>query len=36
MLVFYVNWLVFIVIRLVNIFYGLVFIVMGICLGRDS
>jgi hypothetical protein len=27
---------VFIVIRLVNIIYRLVFIVMGICLGRDS
>jgi hypothetical protein len=33
--VFYVNGLVLIVIRLVNIIYGLVFIVMGICLGGD-
>jgi hypothetical protein len=35
MLVLYVNGLVFILIRLVNIIYGLVFIVMGICLGCD-
>jgi len=33
MLVFYVNGLVFIVIKLVNIINGLVFIVMFICLG---
>jgi hypothetical protein len=35
MLVFYVNGLVFIVIRFVNIIYELVFIIMGICLGCD-
>jgi hypothetical protein len=35
MLVFYVNGIVFIVIRLVNIIYGFVLIIMGICLGCD-
>jgi hypothetical protein len=35
MLVFYVNGLVFIVIRLVNIIHGLVLIIICICLGCD-
>jgi hypothetical protein len=35
MLVFYVNGLMFIVIKLVNIIYEFVLIIMGICLGCD-
>jgi hypothetical protein len=35
MLVFYVNGLMFIVIKLVNIIYELVLIIMGIFLGCD-